>query len=130
MLLIAPTNCPILVVLSSLKDLQIEELAQLLHSLVGILHRVADGSRVVVDLPIIAPLEGFVTEEMDSLVVDARDILLIFDMLQAVPLVPSLWKDVKRDLATNGVPKTLVSCKMYDGLWSLRTLVQYRGIPS
>jgi hypothetical protein len=51
----------------------IEELLQLLYGIVWVLDRVTDGSRIVIDLPVIAPLVCCVTEEVDVLVMDSRE---------------------------------------------------------
>jgi len=64
---------------------------------------VADGARVLEDLVVVAALVGLVAEEVDGVVLDATDLLLGFDVLQAVGLVPASGEDVERDLAADGV---------------------------
>ena len=59
------------------------------------------GTGIAVDLPIVASGEGLVAEEMYGLVFDARDVLLGFNVLQAVGLVPAGGEDVKGNLATD-----------------------------
>ena len=63
----------------------------------------ADGARVLEDLVVVAALVGLVAEEVDGVVLDATDLLLGFDVLQAVGLVPASGEDVERDLAADGV---------------------------
>lgn len=86
------------------------KIKELLHLLHGVFRRgdgVTDGSRIAVNLPIIAAGEGLVAEEVDVLVGDAGEVLgrvrFGFNVLQAVSLVPALGKDVERDLAANGI---------------------------
>lgn len=62
-----------------------------------------DSARVRKDLIIIAAGEALVAEEVDCLVVDAGDVLLGLDVLQAVSLVPTSGEDIEGDLAANGV---------------------------
>ena len=54
-----------------------------------------------VDFVIVAASKCLVAEEVDGVVLNARDILFSLDVLQAVCLVPTGGKDVKGDLATN-----------------------------
>lgn len=61
----------------------------------------AYGTGIAVDLPIIAAGEGLVAEEVDGFVFDTGDVLLGFNVLQAVGLVPAGGEDVKGDLATD-----------------------------
>jgi hypothetical protein len=64
---------------------------------------VANGAWVLVNLVIIAALEGLVTEEVDGGIGDAAGLLgLVLEVLEAVPLVPALREDVEGDLATDG----------------------------
>lgn len=60
----------------------------------GRCHRVAHGPRVSEDLVVVPTRHGFVSEEIDGL------IAVFFHMSQAVPLVPSIRKDVNADLAS------------------------------
>jgi hypothetical protein len=50
----------------------IEQLLQLFHGVFGILDGVADGSRVLVNFPIVATGECLVAEEVNLLVLYAR----------------------------------------------------------
>lgn len=83
--------------------LQVKQLLQLSHRLLRAGHAVAHGARVLEDLVVVAALVSLVAEEVDSAVLDAADLLLGFDMLQAVSLVPPGGEDVKRDLSTDRV---------------------------
>ena len=83
--------------------LQVEQLLQLSHGLLGAGHAVTDGARVLEDLVVVAALVGLVAEEVDGAVLDAADLLLGFDVLQAVGLVPASGEDVEGDLAADGV---------------------------
>lgn len=56
---------------------------------------------VGVDFVIVAASKCLVAEEVDGLVLGARDIPFSLDVLQAVCLVPTGRKDVKGNLATN-----------------------------
>lgn len=62
-----------------------------------------DRAGVGVDLKIVATGEALVTEEVDGLVLDAGNILLGLDVLQAVSLVPTGGEDIEGDLAADGV---------------------------
>jgi hypothetical protein len=44
----------------------------LLHGILWVLDRVTDGSRIVIDLPVVTTLECCVTEEVDALVMNSR----------------------------------------------------------
>lgn len=55
------------------------------------------------NLIVVSTRERLVTEEMDGLVLDTRDVLLVLDVLQAVGLVPTSGEDIKRNLAADGV---------------------------
>ena len=63
----------------------------------------ANSARVLEDLVVVAALVGLVAEEVDGAVLDAADLLLGFDVLQAVGLVPASGEDVEGDLAADGV---------------------------
>ena len=63
----------------------------------------ADGAGVLEDLVVVAALVRLVAEEVDGAVLDAADLLLGFDVLQAVGLVPASGEDVEGDLAADGV---------------------------
>lgn len=59
---------------------------------------------VLVDLVVVAALVRLVAEEVDGLEVDAvGQVLVGFDVLQAVRLVPAGGEDVEGDLAADGV---------------------------
>lgn len=62
----------------------------------------ASGSRVVIDLVIVAAFEGLVAKEVNDLVFDAALLGLVLEMLKAIGLVPAGGKDVKGNLATDG----------------------------
>jgi hypothetical protein len=83
--------------------LQVEGLLDLSHGLVGVLHGVADGPWVRVDLVVVTALKGLVAEEVDGGIGDAAGLLgLVLEVLEAVPLVPARGEDVEGDLATDG----------------------------
>ena len=63
----------------------------------------ADSAGVRKDLIIVATGEALVAEEVDGLVLDAGDVLLGLDVLQAVSLVPTSGEDIEGDLAADGV---------------------------
>lgn len=73
----------------------------------------ANGSRILVDFPVVAAGECLVAEEVDFLVLHARQSLgcigFGFDVAETVGLVPPGWEDVKGDLAANGVPEKRMS---------------------
>lgn len=83
--------------------LKVKQLLQLSDSLLGASNAVANGARVLEDLVVVAALVGLVAEEVDGAVLDAADLLLGFDVLQAVGLVPASGEDVEGDLAADGV---------------------------
>lgn len=56
---------------------------------------------VGVDFVIVAASKCLVAEEVDGLVLNARDIFFSLDVLQTVCLVPAGREDVKGNLATN-----------------------------
>ena len=89
------------------RALKIKQLPEFPHGVVWALHAVPRGSRVLVNLVVVAALVGLVAEEVDGCVVDAiREVLLVLDVLQAVRLVPAIGEDVKGDLTTNGVAES------------------------
>lgn len=71
------------------KRSKIKELLQLLHGIIRALNGVTNGAGVLIDFMVIAAHEALVTEEVDVLVLSAGDILLGFDVLQAVGFVPA-----------------------------------------
>lgn len=83
--------------------LQLEELPELLHRLLGPLDRVADRPGVLVDLVVVPALEGLVAKEVDRRVSDPSRLLgLVLEVLKAVGLVPACREDVEGDLAADG----------------------------
>ena len=76
--------------------LQTEQGCDLCHSVGGILHAVADHTRVGINLVVIAASKGLVAEEMNFIE------LAIVNVIQAVSLIPALRKHVERYLAANG----------------------------
>lgn len=87
----------------NLNHLQVEKLLQLSNGLLRAGDAVTNGARVLEDLVVVAALVGLVAEEVDGAVLDAADLVLGFDVLQAVGLVPASGEDVKGDLAADGV---------------------------
>lgn len=83
--------------------LQAKDLLENGHGVLGALDRVADGAGVLVDFVVVAALGRLVAEKVNVLVGDAVGLLgLVFEVLEAVRLVPAGREDVKRDLASNG----------------------------
>lgn len=83
--------------------LQLEELPELLHRLLGPLDRVADRPGVLIDLVVVPALEGLVAEEVDRRVGNPSRLLgLVLEVFQAVGLVPAGGEDVEGDLAADG----------------------------
>ena len=62
-------------------SLHLENFLQLLHRVIRALHRMPRRPLILVDLPVIAPLVGFVAEEMYRRVLDAGQVLLGLEML-------------------------------------------------
>lgn len=61
-----------------------------------------DRSRITEDLVVVSTLECLVTKEVNGCVVNsAWQVLLVLNVLQTESLVPSFWKDIEGDLATN-----------------------------
>jgi hypothetical protein len=73
-----------------------KKLVQNLHSLLGVLDRVAFNIRVRVDFIVVTTLVSLVAKEVN--VGEA----LVLDVAQAVGLVPSSGEHIERDLSTNG----------------------------
>lgn len=86
-----------------LDDSKAKNLLQLLHGVLWTINRVADSAGVRKDLIIVAAGEALVTEEVDCLVLDTRDVLLGLDVLQAVSLVPTSGEYIEGNLAADGV---------------------------
>lgn len=83
--------------------LQVENLLDDLHGVLGALDRVANGAGVSVNLVVVAADGRLVAKEVDVLVADAALLLgLGLEVLEAVCLVPAGGEDVKGDLAANG----------------------------
>lgn len=56
----------------------------------------ANRSRIIENLVVVATLVGLVAEEVDGGVVNAsRQVLLVLNVLQGVRLVPALGKDIE-----------------------------------
>jgi hypothetical protein len=88
--------------------LQVKNLLELLHGVLGAIDSVSNGAGVFINLIVVTSNESLVTEEVDGAVFDARDALLRLDVLQAVGLVPPGGEDIKGDLATDGISLILV----------------------
>lgn len=82
----------------SLGHSHLKHLLQNRHGLIRILDRVSRRPRILIDFIIVATLECLVSEEMDVLVIDARQVLLGLDVSETEGLVPSRGKDVEGDL--------------------------------
>lgn len=88
---------------SDRQNLEVEKFFQNLHGFLRALDGVANGSLVAEDLVVVAALEGLVTKEMDVLVGDSVGLLgLVFEVAQAVSLVPASGEDIEGDLAADG----------------------------
>lgn len=61
------------------------------------------GPLILVNLVVVAALIGLVAEEVNCRVVDAGNVLLSRQMLEAVGLVPAGGEDVEGDLPADGV---------------------------
>lgn len=65
----------------------------------------ADCPRILVNLIVVPTLKTLIAEEVDVLVVDAREmfrwVCFGLDVLQAVRLIPAVREDVEGDLATD-----------------------------
>ena len=83
-------------------DLQIESLLDLRIAIVRIFDTMSDRSGIFVNLIVVSSLERLVAEEVNGLVIDTPGkILVVLDVLQAVPLIPPRGENVEGDLATN-----------------------------
>jgi hypothetical protein len=71
---------------------------------------VSNGSGIVVDLPVVAALEGLVAKEVNVLEIDPRDVLLLLDVLQAIGLIPASGENIEGDLAANRVTVVFLAC--------------------
>lgn len=63
----------------------------------------SNGARIFINLIIVSADKSLIAKEVDGLVFDTRDVLLGFNVLQAVSLVPASGEDIERDLTTDGV---------------------------
>ena len=81
----------------------VEQLLQLPHGIVRIGHAMSDRAAILENLVVVAALVRLVAEEMDGGVVDAADVLLVQDVLEAVGLVPTGGENIEGDLPTDGV---------------------------
>ena len=85
--------------------LQVKELLEDAHRVIGRLDGVSNGARVAVDFPVVAAFKGLVAKEVDLGVGNAARLLgLLLEVLEAVGLVPAPGEDVEGDLAADGVP--------------------------
>lgn len=75
--------------------LDVKNLLQNPHRIFRVLDRMPRRAFILVNLVIIPAFVGFVAEEMDSRVLDAREVLLRRDMLQAVGFVPTGRENIK-----------------------------------
>lgn len=80
-----------------------KDVLELLHGDLWPGDRVANCSGISEDFVVIAALEGLVAKKVDGLVFYACDVLLGLDVLETVRLVPTGRKDVKGNLASDGV---------------------------
>lgn len=84
--------------------LQVKKSLQLPHSIFWASNRMSNRPLVLIYLIIVTTLVCLVAKEVDSGVLDTALLLgLALEVLEAVGLVPALWKDVKGDLASDGV---------------------------
>ena len=77
----------------------------------------ADGPFILIDLVVVAAFMRLVPKEMNSRVLGTGDVLLGFEVLEAICLIPTLREDVKGYLAPYRVPlkrrivrESLVEC--------------------
>ena len=82
---------------------QIEQLPQLRHRVVRVLHSMSICSRIGVELVVIATFECLIAEEVYCGVLDSASIFLGREMLQAVRFVPAGREDIEANLAADGV---------------------------
>lgn len=83
--------------------LQVKDLLEDGHGVLGPLDRVADGAGILVDFVVVAANGRLVAKEVNLFVGDAVGLLgLVLEVLEAVRLVPAGGEDVERDLAANG----------------------------
>lgn len=84
--------------------LQVKKLLQFGSGVGGTGDGMADGSRVGVDLVVVAALVGLVAEEVDGGVGDSAGLFGFgFEVLEAVGFVPAGGEDIEGDLAADGV---------------------------
>lgn len=89
--------------ISSLWRSDSEHLLQFPHRTLRTLNTVSHCPTVLIDLIIISTFVCLISKEMYSRVVNPADLLLRFQVLQAVGLVPAGGEDVKGDLAADRV---------------------------
>lgn len=68
----------------------------------------AHGPLIRENLVVISSRETLVAEEVNSLVLDAGNVFLGLDVLQAVGLVPASREDIEGDLSSDRVPVSLL----------------------
>ena len=59
-------------------------------------------STILINLIIIPPLIRLIAKEMNSRIIDSRNLFFILEMLEAVGFVPAGGEDVEGDLAAYG----------------------------
>jgi len=90
-------------------------LPDLLHRIIGIDNRVANGALVNIDLIVIATLERLVAEKVNRRVLDSARLLgLGLEVAEAERLVPTRGENIERDLAANGV-SAIISVNIITG---------------
>ncbi len=83
--------------------LKLKKLLQHLHRLFRVLHRMSRRARILENLIIVTAFVCLVAEEVNGRVIDAREVFLVGQMLQAICLVPAFGKHVEGDLSADGV---------------------------
>lgn len=82
--------------------LQVKELLQLCHRILGARHRVSNCPRIAVDLIVVSSLVSLVTKEVNCGVFNTARLLgLVLEMLQAVGLVPPGREHIEGYLAAD-----------------------------
>ena len=74
-----------------------------------------NGSLVAENLKIISTLKRFITKEVNFIKVRFRQ------KLETIRLVPSIWKDIKRDLTTNAVGQIQIGEFLSHGFHHIRS---------
>ena len=104
---------------------QVKHLLEQFQCILGPFDGVTFSSRIGIDLPVVSALKGFVTEEMDCLVIDAGELLgrvsFCFDMLQTVSLVPAMREYIEGDLTADRVARSASATVSVDGVTERQT---------